>query len=259
MICSKAVLVSLLLLLSSYNMWGQVTADSTVSSVIRLYNDGIYERAELEARRALSADTALPPHARTELEKYLAFSLVAEGRNQEGKQHFIEALDVTPDLTLDPILVSPKLIAVFNEAKSEFRELQKNQPAATSSPTTGVSWRVLVYPGWEQYNQGRTTKGIGIAVLETALIAATIVLEANRASARNSYLSAVEASDIASKYNTYNNVRKAEIYVASAAIFVWVYAELDAFLHLPPSFEPPRLVVNPSDYRPSGVQFRFRF
>jgi hypothetical protein len=85
------------------------------------------------------------------------------------------------------------------------------------------------------------------------------VLEANRASARNSYLSAVEASDIASKYNTYNNVRKAEIYVASAAIFVWVYAELDAFLHLPPSFEPPRLVVNPSDYRPSGVQFRFRF
>jgi len=252
-------LILLLLLLSSQRAWGQVTPDTVVSLVVRLYDDGFYERAELEARRALSADAALLSSTRTELEKYLAFTLVAEGRNQEAKQHFIQALNLTPDLILDPILVSPKIIAVFEEAKSEFKERQKKQIVPTSAVSSSVSWRVLVYPGWEQYYQGRVTKGVTLAALETALISATVVLDFKRASARDAYLNAIEPADIESKYTTYNSLRKAEIYIAAVAIFIWIYSELDAFLHLPPSLDPPGAVSYQTGFAPIGIQFRFHF
>ncbi|MGB9773715.1 MAG: hypothetical protein ACPL4I_06840 [Bacteroidota bacterium] len=221
-----------------------------------LYSSAMYERAELEARRALSADTTFSPEYRTELEKYLAFSLVAEGRNREAKQHFIEALKLTPDLTLDPVLVSPKIIAVFDAAKGEFKTYQNKPSPPFIPPTPGVSWRVLVYPGWEQYRQGRTIKGITLAALESALITTTLLLDMRRRSAHEEYLSAMELPDIESKYGTYNRLRKAEIYTAAAAIGVWFYSQLDAFLVLPPHLDPPKLVLGSQTAK---VQIGFHF
>lgn len=247
--------LTLLLTYSPY-LRAQGFQDTIVARIKILYSNAMYERAELEARRALSTDTTLSPEYRTELEKYLAFSLVAEGRNREAKQHFIEALKLTPDLTLDPVLVSPKIIAVFDEAKGEFKTYQNKASSSSTPPTSGVSWRVLVYPGWEQYRQGRIIKGITLAALESALITTTLLLDMRRRSAREAYLSAVEPPDIESKYASYNRLQKAEIYTAAAAIGVWFYSQLDAFLVLPPHLDRPKVVLGT---RMAKVQISFHF
>lgn len=236
---------------------GQMAEDSLLSAVSSLYNQGTYEAAELAARRALSADGTLSLKTRTEFEKLLAFTLVAEGQNQEARGHFLIALSLSPDLALDPVLVSPKIIAVFEEAKQQFKADLAKKETAVSAAGHAASWRILVYPGWDQYRQGHETKGVALAALETAFLGATVALELSKESAREKYLSATEAADISSTYQTYDNLRKAEFYTAAGAVVVWLYSQLDAFLHLPPSLDALQVIATPNGT--SRVEFRVHF
>ncbi len=222
-------------------------ADSTINSIKNLFDNGSYLSAELEARRMLE-DRTVSDSARVQLEKYLAFSLVAEGRNRPAIDHFIKALRIDSSLTLDPVMTSPKILEVFRSAKEQFVsslkiELSARKNEAAQEGTiretrlNGPTFRAILFPGWEQVYEGRTTKGYALLGAGALTAASSIAFDFLRRDARSRYLNAATPVLAASTYKTYNSYYKLEFYSVSAFVLVYVYSELDAFLKLPPHLD----------------------
>lgn len=228
--------------------------DTTIGGIKSLYDNGSYISAELVARRILEGKS-VSDSIRVQLEKYVAFSLVAQGENDAAVDHFRNALEIDSSLTLDAILTSPKILGVFETAKNQFEmERQKERSQAsldTSSKrntfrheTGGPTFRAILFPGWEQSFRGGAVKGhvlLGAGAI-TALSWAT--LDFLRRDARTSYLAASTPDLASSRYKTYNSYYKAEFYSATAFIVIYAYSAVDAFLNLPPYFD--------LDYSPSS-------
>ena len=218
-------------------------SDSTLAAIKNLFDNGSYISAELQARRVLE-DKHVSDSTRVQLEKYLGFALVAQGKNESAEEHFINALRLDSSLTLDPVLTSPKILTVFESAKEKYRldlaraESQSGgHPQSSAGLSRGPSFRAILFPGWEQVYQGRKTKGYILLGAGAATAVAAIASDFLRRDARTNYLNATTPALAESRYNTYNTYYKTEIYSVSAFVLIYVYSELDAFLSLPPNLD----------------------
>ncbi len=233
------ILLALSLICFSSASYAQISprADSTISAIKHLYEEGSYTAAELQTRRALE-DTKVSDSARVQLQKYLAFTLVAEGRNEAAIEHFVDALRLDSSLALDPVLTSPKILSVFKAAKDRYREkaaitvLQRKVAAIEGGP----SFRAMIFPGWDQLHRGRRTKGFILLGAGAAAAVTAIASDILRRDARSKYLDASTSALAESRYKTYNTYYKTEIYSVSAFVLIYLYSEFDSFLNLPPHF-----------------------
>ncbi len=216
-------------------------ADSTLQSIKSLFDKGSYISAELQARRELE-DKVVSDSTRLQLQKYLAFALVAQGKNEAAIEHFVDALKIDSTLTLDPVMTSPKILAVFESAKQTFRSgLSKgrsglNRPGFFQGPVEphGPTFRTIIFPGWEQIYEGRRAKGYILLGAGAVAAVSSIVFDFLRRDARSKYLSASTPGSAESAYNSYNAYYKSEFYSVSAFVLIYAYSELDVFLRLPP-------------------------
>jgi tetratricopeptide (TPR) repeat protein len=154
----------------------QVSADSLELMLERaktFYNSGEYEHAISELEKALQYLKQLEEGDQVEAYKYLAFSYVAFGDKAKAKEQFKKALVLEPSLTLDPATVSPKIIKVFEEAKSEMEIVSPTTPVVepTKPPvakqevsTSGAMMRSCCIPGWGQMYKGHSSKGKKIMI-----------------------------------------------------------------------------------------------
>ncbi len=249
--------------LSSLNAFAQSSgwSDSTLTAIKSLYDSGSYVSAELQARRVLE-DKRVSDSLRIQLEKYLAFALVAQGKNESAVEHFINALRLDSSLTLDPVLTSPKILGVFETARRQLRlevvgskQVKPSTPANAVSISRGPTFRAILFPGWDQLYRGRKTKGTVLLALGGVAAVASVASDLVRRDARTKYLQATTPSLAESRYKTYNTYYKTEVYSISAFVIVYVYSEVDAFLDLPPRFA--------VDYSPStrttSLSFRLNF
>ncbi|MGC8594439.1 MAG: hypothetical protein ACP5MI_02395 [Candidatus Kryptoniota bacterium] len=217
-------------------------ADSILVKIKNLYDGGSYLTAEIEARRFLDTNPSSDP-VKVQLQKYIAFALVAQGKNDAAVDHFISALEIDSTMNLDPVLTSPKILTVFQEARTKF-EAQKaakfnEHPNHLTSQTAvsaeSVTYRTILFPGLEQIHQGRNKKGYLLLGLGLAAVASSVAFDILRREARSSYISADNPQDAVSRYRTYDIYYKAEYYSVAAFIVVYVYSEIDSFLKLPPN------------------------
>ena len=238
-----AVLICFLSLMAVGTVRAQPTArvDSLLTLIRELYEQGSYLSSEVEARRLLD-NRSLPDSLRVHAEQYLAFSLVAQAKNAGAVDHFVTILKMDSTFTLDPVLTSPKILSVFAEARRQYGNPTVSQPSRLQppqrSPDRGVSFRTVLFAGWEQAYQGRTIKGytlVGAGVLSLGL---TIYFDRERHSAQEEYLAANTPELAASKYTRYNNYHKAEYYSLGAFLAIYIYSQLDAFFDLPPHLDP---------------------
>ena len=93
------------------------------STLNELYEQGKYFAVIEQAEKALN-DTSLTTQDRAGIHTILAFSYVALGKKELAKLEFMEALAINPELELDPVMTSPKIIESFQEAKRTFHFLQ---------------------------------------------------------------------------------------------------------------------------------------
>ena len=98
-----------------------------------------------------------------------------------------------------------------------------------------MSWRSLVFPGWEQVHQGRETHGYVLIGAGAAAAALAIAFEINRSNARSEYLAASTPDQAIARYDRYNRAHKAETYSLFAFAAIYLYSEVDAFINLPHS------------------------
>jgi len=84
-----------------------------LQQAIDLYWNGEYERTLQLLGSELDANEVVEGH------KYRAFSLVALERNDEAMAEFGALLEADPGHTLDAALVSPKIVEVFEQARTK--------------------------------------------------------------------------------------------------------------------------------------------
>jgi hypothetical protein len=252
------VLMCFLLFLSTETVHAQTAAraDSILALVQGLYEQGSYLSSEVEARRLLE-NRSLPDSIRVRVEQYLAFSLVAQAKNAGAVDHFITILRIDSAFVLDPILTSPKILSVFGEARKQFGILKLSEHSLYQPlqrfPDHGVTFRTVLFPGWEQAYQGRTVKGYSLIGAGILSLGATVYFDRERRSAKEEYLAANTPELATSRYTRYNNNFKAEYYSLAAFLAFYVYSQFDAFFDLPPHLDP---VVTQSK---SNVQVTLHF
>ncbi len=212
---------------------------SSLNDIEILYNNGQYLSAELEARRMFE-QTELNDSTKVQLEKWIAFALIAQGKSSLAKERFVALLNIDGTFELDPILTSPKILSVFNDARVKYISQKKTKivDSTQQSVQYSVSYRTIVFPGWEQFYQGRTTSGYLYGAAGIISLSSGIVFDILRSDARKEYLSAVSPSDISSKYDSYNSYRKAEIYSFAAFALVYIVSEIDVFTATGVSIQP---------------------
>jgi len=197
-----------------------------------LYNSGSYLRAEVEARRMLEYAN-LNDTAYAEIHKYIAFSLVAQGKIEFAKEQFTKLLTLQPAYSLDPVLTSPKILAIFIEVKQAFLSSKKPQQETKIIPLkeerSSTSFRTVLFPGWEQLNRGRKTSGIIFGSLGIVTMGGGITFEFLRSSARQNYLNEKDPLKIDDKYKIYNSYYKAEIASFVAFALTYIASEIDVF------------------------------
>ncbi|MBF8297008.1 MAG: hypothetical protein HW389_3553, partial [Bacteroidetes bacterium] len=187
---------------------GQQQVDSTLAVIQTLYEKGSYLSAEVESRRLLD-NRSLRTSSRVAAEEYLAFCLVAQNNNTSAADHFLEILALDSAYVLDPILTSPKILAVFNQAKRQQGALKRSgekprlEPAGSAVNPAGVSFRTLIFPGWEQLHQGRTTKGYILLGAGVLTLGSTVYFDVKRRDARSQYLGADSPDLASSRYDLY--------------------------------------------------------
>lgn len=203
---------------------------SSLNDIEALYNGGQYLSAELEARRMFE-QSELNDSTKAQLEKWIAFALIAQGKSSLARERFVALLNIDGTFELDPILTSPKILSVFNDARVKFISQKKavTVDSLQQSAHYSITYRTVVFPGWEQFYQGRTTSGYLYCGAGIITLTSGVVFEILRSTARKEYLDAVKVSDISSKYDTYNTYRKAEIISFAAFALVYVVSEIDVF------------------------------
>jgi hypothetical protein len=95
--------------------------------------------------------------------------------------------------------------------------------------SSSISYRTILFPGWEQLHIGRKTSGAIFLGFGIVTLGSGITFEFLRSNARQDYLNEKNPLEITGKYKTYNLYYKAEI--ASFVVFAITYiaSEIDIF------------------------------
>jgi hypothetical protein len=118
---------------------------------------------------------------------------------------------------------------------------------ALKNSLPSITYRAIVFPGWEQIHAGRTTTGSLFLGAGFVTLGAGITFEFLRSSARQKYLASTNPPDIRSHYDLYNRYYKAEIAsFAAFAVCLCIASEIEifAFDHSTFSFQYNLLFLN---------------
>ena len=242
----------------SFQMQGNSRADSIVSAMRHSYEEGSYLTAEIEGRRFLE-QIDIKDSLRIQVEKYIAFSLIAQDKPQFASSHFWFILQQDSSFNLDPELTSPKILSIFQRTREKFlaeRQLLSEQ-RQSFLPARSITFRAIVFPGWEQLYQGREGIGFALTAAGTAGLLSTVYCDFRRRNARSSYLQAASRDLAAERYKTYNKYYKGEVYSAVAFGLVYLLSEIEIFTY---SSEDNGIAVSVLPVQSAGtISFSIRF
>ena len=230
--------------LSGFVFWiCLLSATDPVKEVETLYNQGSYELVIQKSREITTRDTSLDRSNLIELHKLTAFSYVALDNNYEAMKEFKAVLTIDPGLTLDPYLVSPKILDVFDEAR---KELSREQHMSDTLKTIDTQQLVLpdlklrtaalssiAFPGAGQLYSGARTKGWVFVTVEGASLAGLILTQLFTVKAHKEYQNATQPDQIETRYKIYNRWFQSRNIFAGLSVGIWISAPLDILLFPP--------------------------
>lgn len=208
-----------------------------MDQVVILYEQGNFKDAELLALRTLQSPEKLPPVDRAILYKTLGFTYVALGEKEKAKKQFLSWIELDSLAELDPLYVSPKIIAIFGEAKAEFRQHQ-TQPVTPNYGQIELQIaavkRSLLFPGLGQLYRGQQYKGFSLLFSEIACLSAFLYYQDQYRVTRDRYLLEVNSAKMNSLYDDVNLYYHLKYTSALLAGGIYLYSLYDVL------FWPPR-------------------
>ncbi len=202
------------------------------------YNQLNYTEASIKANSALDHYERFTPAQLTEIHKILALIYYSQNNTVEARKHFESALDLTPDLELDPLFISPKILNFFDQIKKERgQKLKQSSNASTEvryvlveDRRPSAALRSMILPGWGQLYKGDNTKGKVLIALWSAGLIGSVATHLARQNAEDKYLSETDPEKIQSRFNTFNTFHKIRNNLILFSAGVWIYSYIDAIL-----------------------------
>jgi len=121
--------------------------ESVLARAKLFYETGKYQEALDELLPLISGGEEHKPHIMVEIYKYLAFCNSAFDQRDVATRHFKNALKYDPNLELDPVFTSPKIMALFKEARAEFLEEYQRKMEEEKQKTVVVPPKKAPQPG----------------------------------------------------------------------------------------------------------------
>jgi len=197
------------------------------------------QRADYQFASAL-ADSAIANFKQfspTQLAEIHALrALVALEQNQSAivEAHFLMALQLAPELQLDPIFFSPAVQARFEQLRAQLPKAETPQRVETRyvivpDPRIKAAGKSLLLPGWGQRAKGHRTRGLLFTSAAATFAAATLTTHFLRASAEDNYRKA-NSQNVAQRYDTFNRYHLLRNNFALGLGLIWSANALEALL-----------------------------
>jgi hypothetical protein len=222
--------------LAGAHAWAQPEPSAQLLALDSAFTNGQYERVELLALHLLQDYPNLTRDEIARVNLTEGYALIMLNREAEAQRCFARALDAVPDLTLDPVQVSPKFRMVFDEVKAARPE----QPVATTRParadTSGQStpslfaramWTNLILPGSGQWKMGYRLRGALLFGAEATCVTLLIINATEMRDSRANYLAETDPARIPHAYDRYNRDYQAACIAGVSAGVIYLAAQAD--------------------------------
>lgn len=186
----------------------QEASEQVGTELQELYEQGKYFAVIEQAEEALK-DTGLTIQDKVGIHTVLAFCYVVLDKDNLAKLEFLEALALNPELELDPILTSPKIIKVFQDAKSTFRFFPAEKKVALQ---TNKDFKVFIIPGLWDIRCGNKKRGYFLLGWSSASIISVGISHCLYSKYHQEYLDARDETTIEDKYQAYSFWYQSRVY-----------------------------------------------
>jgi tetratricopeptide (TPR) repeat protein len=206
----------------------------SVNAIIDSYNDMNYDQTIHLSNLAIQEYGSYKPEELISIYQYRALSYFHLGDIDASRTAFISMLSLNPDIELDPVNISPKIIDFYDQLKNEYqgegtgKSIAETRYIQLEDPRPSAAWRSLVLPGWGQIYKGEQTKGYIIFSAFVLNSTALIISIVNENTKKDIYLSATHPDDITTTYDEYNKWHRMRQYLTYSQIIIWSYAVADA-------------------------------
>lgn len=258
----KGILALLLCLLTAHGASAQPASADVVADIEEAYRQLDYDEAAAIARNALDNYGDFTVRQLAEIHTFLALIAYNRGELAGARRQFLSALQLAPDLELDPILVPPKIQQYFSDIRSEQGSAGQDVAEVVTryvlvrDPRPEAALRSMLLPGWGQLHKGHSTKAYAFAGLFGASAAGAVLAHVRRSHAKDRYEAASTVREAVEFYGPYNAWHRARAGFIRAGALVWAVSYVDALLTggLQPE---SRTISVRAD--PSAISVRLRF
>lgn len=230
--------------LFSLSLHAQTAEENTVAAIYDALRTGDFTTARLRADSALASYFSFSAPSLAEIHTLRALIYDYGGNEREVTNHFTLALQLDPQVRLDPLFFSPKLQQMLErlrqqQADNAIRSGSNDLPAAeiryisVQDPRVAAALRSLLLPGWGQLYKNQKTRGYLFLGLASGLAIATAATHFARDDAEKKYHRSRDPVAVSALYKDFERLHIARNNLALATGIVWAAAFLDALVVLP--------------------------
>ncbi len=258
---SKKLLVLLIILMAgSLSLRAQPRGIQPLQ-VKFLYEDLRFEDAIRYGQKVLQSENRLTKKEIILVHKYMAFSFFNLGERDSARVHFLTLLSLSPDLKLDPVSTSPKIIEFFEAVRQEFQQLSRENRLVPvkeyiflEDRRPGAAWRSALLPGWGQFYKQQKKRGYWFGGIFLGSAAFTITAYALERKYHSDYTNETAVENIPALYDRYNRWSKIRRTMTVVTALTWVSAFADALWSDYPRIQ---LTTAPNQGMALSLQFSF--
>lgn len=213
--------------------------ESTFDKVKSEYNSFQYENM-IKSSDELLTKGNLNDSLKVEIYVMRAVAFYSLGNDALTRSSFESVLNIRRNYNPDPAQISPKVIAIFNEVKTDFIKNNPEPESLTDSTMHAQPVRLfsnddsqnlilenLGLPGIAQFQLGRNPKGIILTAASAINLGAMIYYLIDTKNKENDYLNQTDKALISQKYDLYNKSYKIRNTLIISYALIWIYSQVD--------------------------------
>ncbi len=216
--------------------------DVTYDKIKKEYESFEYERV-IQLSGNFLKQTGIESIVKIDIHFMRAISFYSIAVEDSAISNFLEILKINKNYNPDPQNVSPKIILLFNQVKSDYLKSIEPPPVVSDSLRQILNspeyireqMRIsiiknIALPGLGQIHKGDTPKGYILSAVSGLNLTAMIyfIIDANKKS--DLYLNETDENLIREKYDDYNRSYKTRNILIASYALIWIYSQLDLLL-----------------------------